>query len=92
MQTVPASHGGVVLGVLPLMTATFRRRCSAGEPPGLAFWAWEHTGGTLVLTSRSSGADIERRHRHLCSAAPPLSASCGYVISGKLARTRPGWK
>jgi hypothetical protein len=24
--------------------------------------------------------------------APRLSASCGYVISGKLARTRPGWE
>jgi drug/metabolite transporter (DMT)-like permease len=91
MQTVPASHGGVVLGVLPLMTATFAA-LFGGERPGLAFWAWSLTGAALVLVFSLSGADIEPGIGDLWLACAALSASCGYVISGKLARTRPGWE
>jgi len=91
MQTVPASHGGVVLGVLPLMTATFAA-LFGGERPGLAFWAWSITGAALVLTFSLSGADIEPGIGDLWLGCAALSASCGYVISGKLARTRPGWE
>ena len=49
MQTVPASHGGVVLGVLPLMTATFAA-LFGGERPGLAFWGWSITGAVLAVS------------------------------------------
>ena len=38
MRFVDASHGGVVLGVLPLATATAGARFS-GERPSRAFWA-----------------------------------------------------
>ncbi|MBV6651641.1 MAG: DMT family transporter [Hoeflea sp.] len=91
MQTVPASHGGVVLGVLPLMTATFAA-LFGGERPGLAFWAWSLTGAALVLVFSLSGADIEPGIGDFWLACAALSASCGYVISGKLARTRSGWE
>ncbi|MBU4529982.1 MAG: DMT family transporter [Hoeflea sp.] len=91
MQTVPAAHGGVVLGVLPLMTATFAA-LFGGERPGLAFWAWSITGAALVMIFSLSGADIEPGIGDLWLACAALSASCGYVISGKLARTRPGWE
>ena len=91
MQTVPASHGGVVLGVLPLMTATFAA-LFGGERPGPAFWAWSIVGAALVLIFSLSGADIEPGLGDLWLACAALSASCGYVISGKLARTRPGWE
>ncbi|MBC7282831.1 DMT family transporter [Hoeflea sp.] len=91
MQTVPASHGGVVLGVLPLMTATFAA-LFGGERPGLAFWGWSIAGAALVMIFSLSGADIEPGIGDLWLACAALSASCGYVISGKLARTRPGWE
>lgn len=58
MQTVPASHGGVVLGVLPLMTATFAA-VFGGERPGPVFWGWSLTGALLVIVFSLSGADIE---------------------------------
>ena len=38
MQTVPASHGGVVLGLLPLATAIVGVMISK-EKPSLGFWA-----------------------------------------------------
>ena len=91
MQTVPASHGGVVLGVLPLMTATFAA-LFGGERPGLAFWAWSIAGAALVITFSLSGADIEPGIGDPWLGCAALSASCGYVISGKMARTRPGWE
>jgi drug/metabolite transporter (DMT)-like permease len=91
MQTVPASHGGVVLGVLPLMTATFAA-LFGGERPGMAFWGWSITGAALVMVFSLSGADIEPGIGDFWLACAALSASCGYVISGKLARTRPGWE
>ncbi|WP_417412485.1 DMT family transporter [Hoeflea sp.] len=91
MQTVPASHGGVVLGVLPLMTATFAA-LFGGERPGLPFWAWSITGAALVMVFSLSGADIEPGIGDVWLACAALSASCGYVISGKLARHRPGWE
>lgn len=91
MQTVPASHGGVVLGVLPLMTATFAA-LFGGERPGLAFWGWSIAGAALVMIFSLSGADIEPGLGDLWLACAALSASCGYVISGKLARNRPGWE
>lgn len=91
MQTVPASHGGVVLGVLPLMTATFAA-LFGGERPGRAFWAWSIAGAALVMIFSLSGADIEPGIGDLWLGCAALSAACGYVISGKLARTRPGWE
>jgi len=91
MQTVPASHGGVVLGVLPLMTATFAA-LFGGERPGRAFWAWSIAGAALVIIFSLSGADIEPGIGDFWLGCAALSAACGYVISGKLARTRPGWE
>ncbi|MDF1609589.1 DMT family transporter [Hoeflea sp. YIM 152468] len=91
MQTVPASHGGVVLGVLPLMTACFAA-LFGGERPGLAFWTWSAAGAALVIVFSLSGADIEPGIGDVWLGCAALSAACGYVISGKLSRTRPGWE
>jgi len=91
MQTVPASHGGVVLGILPLMTAA-SAAIIGGERPGPAFWAWSSLGAFLVLSFSLSGADIEPAIGDLWLACAAISAACGYAISGKLSRTLPGWE
>jgi drug/metabolite transporter (DMT)-like permease len=92
MQTVPASHGGVVLGVLPLMTATFAA-LFGGERPGLAFWAWSLTGAALVLVpSPLSGADIEPGIWAICGSPAPRfrpPAATSYPASWP-ARVRAG--
>ena len=54
MQTVPASHGGVVLGVLQLMTATFAALLylSVGSMfAGFIFWNWGMAIGTCRCRS-----------------------------------------
>jgi drug/metabolite transporter (DMT)-like permease len=49
MQTLPASHGGVVLGVLPLATAAVGA-VVAHERPSLGFWLVGLVGSCLVVT------------------------------------------
>lgn len=47
MTLVPASHGAVVVGLLPLTTAVFGA-LATGERPSLGFWA-ASLAGTVVL-------------------------------------------
>ena len=47
MQTIPASHGGVVLGLLPLLTSIFAALVD-GERPGPLFWLCGIAGSLLV--------------------------------------------
>lgn len=91
MQTVPASHGGVVLGILPLATAIMASLI-AGERPSLAFWGWGIVGAGLVLafTLRESGLRIVTGDVWLFASG--LCAATGYVIFGKLSRGMPGWE
>jgi len=91
MQSVPASHGGVVLGILPLATAIMASLI-AGERPSPAFWGWGIVGAGLVLafTLRESGLRIVPGDVWLF--APGLCAATGYVIFGKLTRDMPGWE
>ncbi len=48
MQTVPASHGGVVLGVLPLATAVAAAVVS-NEKPSVGFWICGLAGSAIVI-------------------------------------------
>lgn len=91
MQTVGASHGGVVLGILPLATAVFAALL-AGERPSPLFWACGIAGTGLVIAFavRDSGMRLAAGDIWLFLAG--LSASLGYVISGRLARYMPGWE
>ncbi len=48
MQTVPAAHGGVVMGVLPLVT-TVAAALLCRERPSAGFWALALLGGAVVF-------------------------------------------
>lgn len=91
MQTVPASHGGVVLGILPLTTSVFAALIG-GERPSPLFWICGITGTALVVlfALRDGGMTLSAGDLWLFGAA--VSASLGYVISGKLSRRMPGWE
>lgn len=95
MKTVPASHGGVVLGFLPLASAILARLI-AGEHPSKRFWLLSITGGLLVAAFTYFKADdtgttgISAGDLWLVLAG--LCASAGYVIFGKLSRNTPGWE
>ncbi len=92
MQSVPASHGGVVLGILPLATSAISALI-AGERPSMAFWAAAVAGAALVVgfTLHEGGGSLGRGDLFLLAAA--LSSALGYVLSGKLVRSGyAGWE
>ena len=91
MVTVPSSHGGVMLGVLPLLTALFAALIG-GERPSLIFWVLGVLGTLLVclFALREGGWHFQSGDFWLFAAG--LSAGLGYVISGKLSRILPGWE
>lgn len=91
MQTVPASHGGVVLGVMPLATSLFAA-LFAGERPSPPFWACGIAGSALVVVfaMRDGGMRLSGGDAYLLAAG--VSASLGYVVCGRLSRRMPGWE
>jgi drug/metabolite transporter (DMT)-like permease len=92
MQTVLASHGGVVLGILPLATALISALI-AGERPGPTFWIAAVVGAALVVgfAIHEGGGGFEVGDLYLVGAV--LSSSLGYVVSARMAqRGYPGWE
>jgi drug/metabolite transporter (DMT)-like permease len=89
MRTVDASHGAVVLAVLPLLTAA-AAALLAHERPSRRFWLWATLGSASVLlfaTLRSRGG-LALGDLYLLAASG--SAAVGYAIGGRLARDVPG--
>ena len=92
MQSVPASHGGVVLGILPLATSAISTLI-AGERPSPAFWLAALAGAALVIgfTLHEGGGSLGQGDIFLLAAA--LASALGYVLSGKLVRSGlAGWE
>src|SRR4051812_40391391 len=92
MKSVPASHGGVVLGILPLATSAISALI-AGERPSLAFWLAALAGAGLVIgfTLYEGGGSLGQGDLFLLIAT--LSSALGYVLSGKLVRQgMAGWE
>jgi drug/metabolite transporter (DMT)-like permease len=91
LQTVPASHGGVVLGILPLTTAA-AASLILGERPSLRFWLFAVLGTVVVVVFalRDGGGHVAIGDLYMFAAA--ICASVGYVYSGRLARDMPGWE
>jgi drug/metabolite transporter (DMT)-like permease len=91
MQTVPASHGGVVLGFLPLGTVIASAIVN-GERPSVAFWIWAVLGAIVVIafTLRDGGGHFAIGDLYLFASA--VTVGFGYAYSGRLSRHRPGWE
>lgn len=89
MQSVPASHGGVFLGLLPLMTAVFAALLG-NERPGPLFWGLGVLGAALVVTFSLLRTGFHPGIGDIWLLAASLSASLGYVLSGRLSREMSG--
>lgn len=91
MTRVEASHGGVVLGIMPLVTAVIAIRV-AGERPAPAFWIAAIAGAVIVtgfaLRDGVGGVGLGE----LWLAGTIVSGALGYALSGQLARRMPGWE
>ena len=92
MMTVPAAHGGVVLGILPLATAA-AAAVFAHERPSRGFWLASAAGAIIVLTfvfRRNGGEKITIGDLFLLGTV--ASGALGYTFSGRLAARMPGWE
>jgi drug/metabolite transporter (DMT)-like permease len=91
MQRVDASHGGVVLGVLPIATALVAVAITH-ERPGPLFWIASVAGAALVIAfSLRQGGGTFSAGDLLLFGAVAVSA-IGYAFSGRLTSHMPGWE
>ena len=91
MQTVPASHGGVVLGVLPLATAIVGSVVS-NEKPSVAFWICGIVGSAVVIAYSLLQGVGELQTGDFFLLGAIVSAATGYALGGKLAKEIGGWQ
>jgi drug/metabolite transporter (DMT)-like permease len=91
VQTVDASHGGVVLGILPIATALVAVTITHERPRPL-FWIASIAGAALVIAFalRQGGGTLSAGDL-LLFAAVAVSA-IGYAFSGRLTADMPGWE
>jgi drug/metabolite transporter (DMT)-like permease len=91
MQTVDASHGGVVLGILPIATA-LAAVLITHERPRPMFWIASIAGAALVIAFalRQGGGALSAGDL-LLFACVAVSA-IGYAYSGRLTAQMPGWE
>ncbi len=89
MRLVDASHGGVVLGLLPLATAMAGAWLSR-ERPSRAFWWFAVSGAAIVAGYSLSQARGALGWPDLALVMAVLSAGVGYAEGGRLARTLGG--
>jgi len=91
MMYVPASHGAVVVGLLPISTAV-AGVVLAGERPSAGFWLASSAATAIVLAFilQSSGARLSLPDTALIGAV--LAAACGYAKGGQLAGRLGSWQ
>jgi drug/metabolite transporter (DMT)-like permease len=92
MVTVPAAHGGVVMGVLPLATAA-AGALLAQERPSLGFWITGLAGACLVIAfAWRNGGPGSLVGGDLLLVAAIVVCAIGYALSGRMALAMPGWE
>ena len=91
MQRVDASHGGVVLGVLPIATALVAVAITHERPRPLFWLASVARAALVVAFSLRQGGGAFSTGDLLLFAAVAVSA-IGYAFSGRLTSHMPGWE
>jgi drug/metabolite transporter (DMT)-like permease len=91
MVHVPAAHGGVVLGIMPLATAAAAAIVTR-ERPSLGFWLASAAGAVIVVVFalREGGGGFALGDLFL--AGTIVAGAFGYALSGRLSLAMPGWE
>ena len=90
LRTVSATHGSVVIGVLPMLTAVFGTLRTGSRPRPL-FWIATAAGTAVVVfyaAAMSRSGSIGIGDAFLFAAL--VCAAAAYAEGGRLARTMPG--
>ncbi len=89
MRYVPASHGAIVVGILPLATALFGA-LRFGERPSAGFWMAAVAGSGLVVWFALWQGDGGLHMGDLALFAATVAAAMGYAEGGRLSQTMGG--
>jgi drug/metabolite transporter (DMT)-like permease len=89
MKYVNASHGGVVLGILPLATALAGAVISH-ERPSKAFWLCSILGSALVVVFSWLKASGGLQWADVALLAAVASAAMGYAVGARLSKSLGG--
>ena len=91
MQDLPATHGAIMVAIIPLFTAIvgawrMKQRPSAG------FWLCSVAGSALVLVFAATSGKGGFETADVLLILASLAAAIGYAEGGRLARTLGGWQ
>ncbi|PVZ59671.1 DMT family transporter [Arthrobacter sp. H-02-3] len=93
LTSVPASHGAVVIALLPAATATMAVLRGHERPP-VIFWVITGVGAVaaIVFASAQSGGIGQLHLADLLLFGAVVCAAIGYAEGGKLARELGAWQ
>ncbi len=94
METVPASHGAVILGGLSLATAA-AGALFARERPSIGFWLVSLAGLVIIIAftvTQHGGLELALYWGDLALLGAVLSAGICYALGGYLAKELGGWQ
>ena len=92
MVSVPAAHGGVVLGIAPLATAGVAA-VVAHERPSAGFWLASLAGAAIVVVfvlSLNEAHGFALGDVYLFGTV--VAGAFGYALSGRVSMRMPGWE
>lgn len=91
MNYVPASHGAIVIGILPLFTALFGVLL-AKEKPSWGYWLSGLIGSLTIVLYALSGGGGTLHAADLALLLAVLSAAIGYAEGTRLAGELGSWR
>ncbi|MFZ6767457.1 DMT family transporter [Undibacterium sp. Di26W] len=89
MAHVPASHGAIVLGILPLATALFAA-LRFNEKPSTGFWLMALLGSCLVIVFALMQGGGSFQMADLALFVAVIAAAMGYAEGGRLSQSMGG--
>ena len=91
MKTLPAAHGGIMLGVLPLAT-TAAAALFCYEKPSFGFWGVAALGSVIVVSFAMIKGAGNLQSADLLLLVAAGFAGIGYAFSGDLSKVLGGWQ
>jgi drug/metabolite transporter (DMT)-like permease len=91
MASVPAAHGGVVLGIMPLATVA-AAALVAHERPSAGFWLASTIGAGIVIVFVLRAGTEGLTLADVFLLGTVAAGAFGYALSGELSRHMPGWE
>jgi drug/metabolite transporter (DMT)-like permease len=91
MHALPAAHGAITLGLLPLATALVAT-LRAGERPSKRFWAASVVGSAAVLAFAEINGAGHIQPGDIILLLSVAASALGYAEGARVAREIPGWQ